>query len=85
VAFDLDQKTFGRLRADLIPGRLEAAVAVGFDGEDGFQHAAAIDSVEPQADPKTGAVRVRVVFPNPDRKVIPGMTARVRVATPSPK
>jgi multidrug efflux system membrane fusion protein len=53
----------------------EAALA----NETGFPHEGTLDFVDNQADPTTGTVRLRGVFPNVDRMLQPGFFARVRV------
>lgn len=52
---------------------------VGVAGEDGFPHRGQIDYVSSRIDPNTGTIEVRAVFPNPDRVLLPGLFARVRV------
>lgn len=65
---DLAAVTVGqivRISTDAWPGQ-------GFEG--------AIAAVEPQVDAKTGMVGVQARFPNPDRRLRPGMFARIEVA-----
>jgi RND family efflux transporter MFP subunit len=47
--------------------------------EQGFPHEGTLDFVDNQEDPTTGTVRLRAVFPNPDRVLQPGFFAQVRV------
>jgi RND family efflux transporter MFP subunit len=47
--------------------------------ETGFPHRGALDFVDNQVDPATGTMRLRGVFPNPDRVLQPGFFARARV------
>jgi RND family efflux transporter MFP subunit len=78
VVFDVDEKTTLRLlKAGPAAG---GSAAVGFADETGYPHEGKVDSVAVQADPKSGAVRWRVLLPNADRRVLPGMSARVRLA-----
>lgn len=58
----------------------ESAAEVGFPGEDGYPHAAAIDFIDNHVDPATGTVKVRAVVKNPDGKLTPGLFARLRLA-----
>lgn len=77
VAFAVDEKTtLNLLKAGRAAG---TAAAVGFAGEDGFPHQGKIDSVDVTADPKTGSVQWRLTLPNADRRVLPGMFAKVRL------
>ena len=52
--------------------------------ETGFPHQGTLDFVDNQVDPASGTLRLRAVFPNPDRVLQPGFFARVRVPA-SPK
>lgn len=47
--------------------------------EQGFPHKGVIDFVDNRLDPNTGTMRTRGVFPNPDRSLMPGFFARLRV------
>lgn len=59
-------------------GRYNAA-DLGLAGQDGFPHHGQIDYVGNQIDPNTGTIQIRAVFPNPNRVLLPGLFARVRV------
>lgn len=48
------------------------------DGSD-YPEVGKIDFVDNSVDPKTGALRVRAVFPNPDKQLLPGQYANLRV------
>jgi RND family efflux transporter MFP subunit len=52
---------------------------MGVSGEEGFPHQGTLDFAEIGVDPQTGTQRRRGVFPNPDRKLVPGLYARVRL------
>lgn len=80
--FDADEMAFNRYRLRrLSRGAPPAPIPceVGLAGEDGFPHRGQIDFFDNQVDPKTGTIRVRGTFANPDRALIPGMFAKVRV------
>jgi RND family efflux transporter MFP subunit len=47
--------------------------------EDGFPHRGYMDFVDNLLDPNTSTMTGRAIFPNPDRVLIPGLFARVRV------
>ncbi|HEY1380389.1 MAG TPA: efflux RND transporter periplasmic adaptor subunit [Gemmataceae bacterium] len=76
VAVGVDEKTALRLLKGKGTG---GPATVGFADETGFPHEARVEAVGVQADPATGTVQVRVVVPNPGRRVLPGMSARVRL------
>jgi RND family efflux transporter MFP subunit len=84
VTFSVPEAILLRLRRDGLsePGKLD--VAVGFAIDEGYPRAAKLDRIEPEVDPKTGAVRFRATVPNPKGLLSPGMSARVRL-TPPPK
>jgi multidrug efflux pump subunit AcrA (membrane-fusion protein) len=50
----------------------------------GNPHAAKLDLIEPEVDPKTATVRFRATLANPKGILSPGMSARVRL-TPARK
>lgn len=47
--------------------------------ETGFPHEGVIDFVDNRLDPRTGTMRARGVFPNPEGWLVPGLFARMRV------
>lgn len=47
--------------------------------ETDFPHAGEVDYVSNRIDPDTGTIEARAVFANPDRVIVPGLYARVRV------
>ena len=55
-------------------------VAVGLADEAGFPHEGKVDFIDNRVDPSTGTVRIRAVLPNPDKKLVPGLYARVKFA-----
>jgi len=52
---------------------------VGFPGEEGHPHRAAIDFIDNRVDPATGTLKVRAVVRNPDGRLSHGLFARVRL------
>ena len=53
-------------------------VEIGLQGEDGFPHQGHMDYASPQVDASTGTLEVRAIFDNKDRRLLPGLFARVR-------
>lgn len=47
--------------------------------EKGFPHEGKIDFAEPRVDPSTGTLRVRAIFDNKKKVLVPGLFGRVRV------
>jgi RND family efflux transporter MFP subunit len=52
---------------------------LGLATEEGFPHLGKVDYVSNRIDPSTGTIEVRAAFPNPDRVILPGLFARVRL------
>ena len=85
VHFDTDERTFLHYaelaRKGERPSENGAGVPVqiGLVGEDGFPHSGVVDFLDNQVDPSTGTIRARAVLDNADRRLTPGLFARVRV------
>jgi RND family efflux transporter MFP subunit len=77
VTFDVDERSFLRLRDLFKNGKVTAAV--GFAGEDGFAHEVTVDFVSPSFDADKGTVRLRGALPNPKGLHVPGLSVRVRI------
>ncbi len=60
-------------------GESAMAMELGLTGERGYPHRGRADYQEPAADPGTGTVRVRGIFPNTDGAILPGFFVRVRI------
>jgi membrane fusion protein, multidrug efflux system len=57
----------------------ENPVHVALANETGFPHAGRIDFLDNEVIPSTGTIRARVVLPNPDHLLTPGLYARVQL------
>jgi RND family efflux transporter MFP subunit len=53
--------------------------------EAGFAHRGRLDFFDNQVNPQTGTIRLRAVFDNADRALVPGMFANVRVLAGPPE
>lgn len=88
--FDVDERTVQRIKQLVHEGKLESneraeiPVWLGLATENGFPHHGTINFVDNQVNPRTGTLRVRGVFPNPDGALSPGFFARVRVPVSAP-
>ncbi|HVZ89095.1 MAG TPA: efflux RND transporter periplasmic adaptor subunit [Polyangia bacterium] len=80
VYFTGDEQTFLRYASHA----QDAPVAIGLDDEPGYPHAGKIDFVDNRVDAATGTIRLRAVVPNPDRRLTPGLFARVRLGEGKP-
>lgn len=92
VYADIDESTllaFNRLNRE---GRIandggRVPVGMQLSDEDGYPHQGYIESSDNRLDEGTGSLVLRMVFPNPEGKLLPGLSARVRlpVSGPEPK
>jgi RND family efflux transporter MFP subunit len=87
LTFDMDQTSFLNYQRLLREHKVEGPggrlhMAVGDDEE--FPREGTLESFEDRVTPE-GTVRVRGSFPNPDRLLLPGMFARVRVTFGAPR
>ncbi|AHF93148.1 membrane protein [Opitutaceae bacterium TAV5] len=91
VYADVDEDTvlaFNRLRA---AGRIatdkdgRVPVEMQLSDEENFPHRGVIESTDNRIDPATGSLVVRMVFPNTDGRLVPGLFARVRLPVSSPE
>lgn len=83
VSFDLDQRTFLRFRRlgkDKPDWLGSVPVACAFPDDKGHPYQGRLDSVDGRVDPAAGTVRCRVVLPNKDGYLMPGMSIRVRLS-----
>ena len=89
VYADVDETTslnFDRLRREgqiaSADGKVIVEMQVG--DEEGFPHRGYIESADNRVDAATGTLVYRMVFPNPEEKLVPGLFARVRLPVSSP-
>jgi len=70
-------------------GRLEVpvedAVELGLADETGYPRHGFIESSDNRLNPDTGTLTLRMVFPNADEALVPGLFARVRVPIGAPQ
>jgi RND family efflux transporter MFP subunit len=90
VEFQADEQTFLKhVRPDKQPAnklKVKADTSdgnsntlwVGLTSESGYPHQAKLEFVNNELDVATGAINIRGVLSNPDRKFVPGMFARVK-------
>ncbi len=75
VYFTGDEQTYLRFASK----SEHSAVTVGLSDEDGYPHTGTVDFVDNQVNAATGTILVRAVVANPDKKLAPGLFARVRL------
>jgi RND family efflux transporter MFP subunit len=86
----VDELTIQRVGRLVREGKFKSAdetawpASLGLAAEEGFPHRGTINFLDNQANPTTGALRVRGLFPNKDGALAPGFVARVRVPVGRP-
>jgi RND family efflux transporter MFP subunit len=70
-------------RESVKEANIPVAMGLALD-EDRFPFEGTLDFAESKVDPETGTLRVRGVFPNKDRRLTPGLFAKVRVPVSDP-
>ena len=86
--FDMEEAAYRKYRSN--------AKTAGADGgalpcelalvnEQGFLHRGRLDFFDNQVNPQTGTIRLRAVFENADRALVPGMFANLRVLAGPPQ
>ncbi len=89
--FDVQEGEFLKYRdqaktaASQAGARGELPCELGLVNEPGYPHAGRVDFFDNQVDPQTGTIRMRAVFSNADRALVPGMFANVRVRAGAPE
>lgn len=76
--FDVSEQAYLRARGQA-KGGAAPKVEMALADESGYPHAGSIDFVDNRLNPATGAIRMRAVFDNKDRRFVPGLYARVRL------
>ena len=79
--FDGSEQTFLRVRA---AGAKPPVVRLGLANEAGYPHQGQLDFVDNRLNPQTGAIRLRASFDNKDGRFVPGLAARLSMATSAP-
>ena len=83
--FDVDEYTVLQVRKMIREGTAKSArdidlpVFLSLANEEGFPHKGIVNFVDNQINPKTGTLRLRGVFPNPNEVLTPGYFGRFRV------
>jgi len=86
AAFDVDKQTFLK---SVNPARTAKGtslpVHLGLADQDGYSTQGRIHSVDNRLDTTSGTIRVRAVFDNPDGRLVPGLYARIRLGSDTPR
>lgn len=79
ASFDGDEDTYLRV-ARVAQKGTPVVVKVGLANEAGFPHEGRLEFVDNRLDSATGSVRMRAIFANEDKVLVPGLFARVQLS-----
>ncbi len=85
--FDVDERAFLQYRSGgntLGENKLAIPCELRLDNETGFPHQGQVDFFDNQVNARSGTIRLRAVFTNPDRGLVPGLFALVRLPAGPP-
>ncbi len=90
VYADLDEDTVLRFRRSVRDGRLttengRVPVEMELEDESGYPRHGYVESADNHLNPSTGSLVLRMIFPNTDHALLPGLFARVRLPVAAPK
>jgi multidrug efflux system membrane fusion protein len=86
VYFDCDEQSYLRFEERVHHGSGVSSanpVRVALANETAFPHIGRVDFLDNEVNPSTGTIRARVVLPNPDHILTPGLYARVQLESAS--
>ncbi|MFZ5778789.1 MAG: efflux RND transporter periplasmic adaptor subunit [Pseudomonadota bacterium] len=85
VEFNISEQDVLKIRKNLGNRRVtveelaKIPLDIGLMNEEGYPHKGFLNYVSPEIDAQTGTVLVRGLFKNPDRQLLPGFFARIRM------
>jgi len=82
ASFDVDEQTYLRYLGG--ESRGDVLVFLGLANESGYSREGKVNSVDNQMDTGSGTIRVRALFENKDKSLIPGLYARIKVGGGAP-
>ncbi len=86
--FDVEESAFLKYRSSAKAAEANSgglACELALVNEQGFAHRGRLDFFDNQVNPQTGTIRLRAVFDNGDRALVPGMFANLRILAGSPE
>ena len=86
VEFNMSEQDALRIRDNLkrrltVEELSKIPLDIGLMDEEGFPHQGFLNYASPEVDPMTGTILLRGLFNNPNRDLLPGFFARIRVPT----
>ena len=85
ASFEVDEQTFLQMNgAAAAAAGAAVPVSMGLANEQGYPRRGRLAFLDNSLDPRTGTIRVRALFDNPDGLLRPGLYARVRLGAGAP-
>lgn len=90
VYFDMDEQNLLYLRELVRDKKIKSLdearppILLGLANETGHPHKGVIDFADNRVNPGLGTIKVRGTFENPDRSLVPGLFARIRIPIGEP-
>lgn len=85
ATFEMDEAAFLQTAAQGEANAFQSVqVSMGLANEHGYPHRGRLASLDNQLDPLSGTMRVRALFDNPERRLRPGLYARIRLGAGRP-
>jgi RND family efflux transporter MFP subunit len=81
VWFDASEASYLKIAQAMRAGGPAPTIAVGLADESGHPHTGTVDFIDNRLNPATGSIRVRATLDNKDGRFVPGLSARVRLAS----
>jgi membrane fusion protein, multidrug efflux system len=82
ASFDVDEQTYLRYLSG--NSRVDVPVFLGLANESAYSREGKVSSVDNQLNTASGTIRVRALFENKDKSLIPGLYARIKVGGGAP-
>jgi multidrug efflux system membrane fusion protein len=82
ASFDVDEQTYLRYLSG--NSRVDVPVFLGLANESDYSREGKVSSVDNHLDTGSGTIRVRALFENKDKSLIPGLYARIKVGGGAP-
>ena len=81
--FDISEQSYLRYANQMRTDATRPAVNMGLSSDTGFPYSGVVDFVDNQLNASTGSIRLRATFDNSKRVFVPGLLARIQLASSS--
>lgn len=81
--FDISEQSYLRYTSQMRSSATRPVVNMGLSSDTGFPYSGVVDFVDNQLNVSTGSIRLRATFDNSKRLFVPGLLARIQLASSS--